>query len=76
MESLDDYVPAREFVDWVKACLSINKDNFEMTDEEIRKVIRWVGECSYDTIFVDGDKPILRRVGIGMMLSITLLEFP
>ncbi len=76
MESLEDYEPAHEFIVWVKACLSINKENFEMTDGEIRKVIRWVGECSYDTIFVDGEKPILRRVGIGMMLTVTLLEFP
>ena len=47
-----------------------------MTDEDIRRVMRWLGECSFDTIYVDGDKPIFGRHGIGLMLSVTLLEFP
>jgi hypothetical protein len=32
--------------------------------------------CSVDTIYIDGDKPILGHIGIGLMLSITLPEFP
>ena len=76
MKNLSDYVPAHSLVDWAKANLDIMKPNSEMTDEDIRRVIRWIGECSYDTVYVDGDKPIFRRVGIGMMLSVTLMEFP
>jgi len=76
VESLDEYVKTSELVDWAKANLDIMKPNSEMTDEDIRRVMRWIGECSYDTVYVDGDKPIFRRIGIGMMLSVTLLAFP
>jgi len=65
-----------QLIDWAKANLNIIKLNSDMTDGDIRRVIRWVGMCAVDTVFVDGDKPILRRIGIGMMLSVTLLEFP
>jgi len=76
MEDLDKYVETSQLIDWAKANLDIIKLNSDMTDEDIRKVIRWIGMCSVDTVFVNGDKPILRRIGIGMMLSVTLLEFP
>lgn len=76
MEDLDKYMETSQLINWAKANLDIIKLNSDMTDEDIRKVIRWIGMCSVDTVFVDGDKPILRRIGIGMMLSVTLLEFP
>ena len=76
MEDLDKYMKTSQFIDWAKANLDIIKLNSDMTDEDIRKVIRWIGLCAVDTVFVDGDKPILRRIGIVMMLSVTLLEFP
>ena len=65
-----------QLIDWAKANLNIIKLNSDMTDEDIRRAVRWIGMCAVDTVFVDGDKPILRRIGIGMMLSVTLLEFP
>ena len=76
MEDLDKYMETSQLIDWAKANLDIIKLNNEMTDADIRRVIRWIGMCAIDTVFVDGDKPILRRIGIGMMLSVTLLEFP
>jgi len=76
MEDLDKYMEISQLIDWAKANLDIIKLNSEMTDEDIRKVIRWIGLCAVDTVFVGGDKPILRRIGIQMMLSVTLLAFP
>jgi len=76
MESLSEYMEISQLIDWAKANLNIIKLNSDMTDGDIRRVIRWVGMCAVDTVFVDGDKPILRRIGIGMILSVTLLEFP
>jgi len=76
MESLDEYMSVDQIVNWGKANLKIIKLNNDMTDEDIRRVIRWIGMCAVDTVFIDGDKPILRRIGIGLMLSVTLLEFP
>jgi len=72
---LAEYQPTYEIVDWAKANLDIIKLNSDMTDEDIRRVTRWVGECSVDTIYADG-KPVIRRLGICLMLSVTLMEFP
>ena len=76
MEDLGKYMETSQLIDWAKANLDIVKLNSDMTDEDIRRVINWIGLCSIDTIFIDGDKPILRRIGIEMMLSATLLAFP
>jgi hypothetical protein len=63
-------------VGWAKANLNIMKRNSEMTDSDIKRVGRWVGLCSVDTIFIYGDKPIFGRIGISNMLFVTLMEFP
>lgn len=65
-----------QLIDWAKANLNIIKLDSEMTDEDIRRIMRWVGMCSVDTVFVDGDQPVFGRLAIGMMLSLTLLVFP
>lgn len=45
-----------------------------MTDDDIRKVMRWIGEGAPDTVWID-EKPVLGKLGIGMMLFLTLSEF-
>ena len=65
-----------ELVDWAAANLKIVKPREALTNGDIREVIRWIGMCTVDTIFIDGDKPIIGRIGIGLMLTVTLLEFP
>lgn len=65
-----------QLVDWAKANLNIMVHNVQMTDEEISRVGRWIGACSVDTIYVDGEKPCLGRIGINNMLFVTLMEFP
>ena len=76
MENLDKYMEISQLTDWAKANLNITTLDNEITDEDIRQIVNWIGMCAVDTVFVDGDKPILRRIGIGMMLTVTLLEFP
>ena len=76
IEEPNGYIESRELVDWAKANLRIIKCDEDLTEEDIRAIMRWIGMCSVDTIFIDGDKPILGRIGIGLMLSVTLLEFP
>lgn len=76
IEEPHGYMYSWELVTWGLANLRITKRIEDLTDSEIREVVRWIGMCSVDTIFIDGDKPILGRIGIGLMLSITLLEFP
>jgi len=59
MESLSEYMTSSQIVNWGKANLNIIKLNSDMTDEDIRRVMRWIGMCSYDTIFIDGGEPWL-----------------
>jgi len=70
------YMYSWELVGWGLANLRIKKPKGTLPDKLICEVIRWVGICAVDTIFVGGDKPILGRIGIGLMLTVTLLEFP
>ena len=72
----DGYMYSWELVDWAAANLKIVKPREALTNGDIREVIRWIGMCAVDTIFIDGDKPIIGRIGIGLMLTVTLLEFP
>ncbi len=72
----DGYMYSWELIDWAAANLKIVKPREALTNEDIREVIRWIGMCTVDTIFIDGDKPIIGRIGIGLMLTVTLLEFP
>ncbi|MFC1905098.1 hypothetical protein ACFLXT_05015 [Chloroflexota bacterium] len=72
----DGYMYSWELVDWAQANLKITRTKEALTNEDIRRIIRWIGTCTIDTIFIDGDKPIISRIGIGLMLSVTLLEFP
>jgi hypothetical protein len=65
-----------ELVGWAQANLNIMKPKEALTNAEIREIMRWIGMCSVDTIYLDGEKPVLGRIGIGLMLTVTLLEFP
>jgi len=66
---------ASEVVGQAKEACGITNPNSEMTDDKIRKVMRWAGEQASDTRWNDG-KLVFGRVGIDMMLFLTLLEFP
>jgi hypothetical protein len=72
---LDGYSTARDLIEWALAVHDITKPVEELTDDEIRRIVRWLGMSAVDSILVEGE-PIPGRIGIGLMLSITLLEFP
>ena len=76
MPDLKEYMTTEQLVDWAKANLNIAKLNQDLTDQEIARLMRWVGMSTYDTIFIDGDKPLIGRIGTGNMLSVTLMVFP
>ena len=73
---LSDYMTACEITRRAMVDLNIHKPRSELTNRDIRRIIRWVGFCSMDIAFIDGDKPVLGRISIGLMLSVTLMEFP
>lgn len=75
-QNLDEYMTADQLFDWAKASMNIIKLNKDMTKDDFQRAMRWIGECSVDTIYLDGDKPYLGRIGINNMLFVTLMEFP
>lgn len=64
-----------EIVEWAKQFCHITKPNSEMTDDNIRAVIQWIGEQAQDTIWVE-EKPVFNRIGIGVMSTVMKAEFP
>jgi hypothetical protein len=74
MDDLEDYVPPWQLVNW--ACGKLGILNDELSDVEIRKVMSWIGISAGDTMFIEGKKPVFGRIGIGLMLTVTLLQFP
>jgi hypothetical protein len=75
MKDVSSYSYTKELVASAKEACSISKPNNEMTDDEIRIVIRWLGERLSDTSWKDG-KMVLGRAGIDLMLFVTMSEFP
>ncbi len=73
---LNEYMYTWELVGWAQANLKIMKAKEALTYAEIRNIMRWIGMCSVDTIYLGEDKTVYGRIGIGLMLTITLLEFP
>jgi hypothetical protein len=67
---------ANQLFDWAKASTNIIKLNTDMSEGDIYRAMRWIGMCAIDTIYIDGDKPKLGRIGIGLILSVTLMVFP
>jgi len=77
MEPLDlnEYMYTWELVSWAQTNLNIMKPKEALTNAEIQDIMRWIGMCSVDTIYLGEDKPVLGRIGIGLMLTVTLIEF-
>jgi len=58
-----------------KDACNIPGRNEDLTDDEVGEVCRYFAECAPDTAFIEG-KPKFGEVGIALMLSIALYEFP
>jgi hypothetical protein len=75
MSSISEYIKTSELVDMAKEACHITKLNSDMGEDDIRKVVRWIGHHSPGIQWLDG-KPVLGRTAVDMMLFITLVEFP
>jgi len=62
-------------IEIAKISCSIDKPNSSMTDAEIKTVVRLAAHNTPGTHFEDG-KLVFGLIGIGMMLFLTLMEFP
>jgi hypothetical protein len=74
-KSLAACLKTSDIVEQAKKACSIAKPNSEMTDDEIRAVVRLVAEGTPDTTW-EGGKVKFGLVGIGLMLFLSLSEFP
>ena len=74
-ENVGYYARTDSIIDIVRHQLDIFKPNQDMTDDEIGQVMRFLGQTAPDTMWVN-DKPLMGRIGISLMLSLTLYEFP
>lgn len=76
MENFYNWIMPEELVEWAKAVLCIDRPNSQMTDDDIRQAIRWIGDCSFGPIPFPSGRLRWSRLGISNMLLVTLLVFP
>ncbi len=76
MDNLSGYMTSDQLLDWAKVNLHITKPNAEMTEDEFQRAMKVIGACAVDAVYTDGNEPTLGRIGIGLMLFVTLMEFP
>jgi hypothetical protein len=63
-------------VEKVKQSLGIDKPNCDMTDIEIRQVVRQFGLSQADTTFDEKGEAVFGYAGYTAMLTVTLYYFP
>jgi hypothetical protein len=79
MENIDNangWMEPIMLVEWAKSRLDIQVPNAQMTNDDIRKAIRFIGDCSIGTTHTGGGKTSLGRIGIDNMLLVTMMVFP
>ncbi|MDD5704195.1 MAG: hypothetical protein PHU23_19345 [Dehalococcoidales bacterium] len=54
---------------------NITKPREQLNDNDIKEIMVWIGLCAVDTMLLE-DRPLIGRIGLGLMLTVTLLEFP
>lgn len=74
-EELDTYMMADTIIDLAKAQFDIIKPSPEMNNKEIADIMKYLASGAPDTMWFE-EKPIFGRIGISLMLSLTLYEFP
>jgi hypothetical protein len=76
MENTKHWLTPHELVAWAKEVNGIRKPNSRMNNTDIRVVIRWLGDHTYDIIWIGDKETHLGLVGISNMLLITMTVFP
>ena len=70
------YMTSDELLEWAMYGTNLCKSKDILTDHDIAKLMRWIGGCAADTVVTQDGTVYIRRLGIGLMLTMTLLEFP
>jgi hypothetical protein len=75
LKSLAACLTTSDIIEQAKKSCGIAKPNSKMTDDEIRQVVRLIAQGTPDTTWECG-KVKFGLIGIGLMLFLTLSEFP
>ncbi len=70
------WISPRGLIEQAMGDLGIDKPKDGLVDADIKKIMHYIGMCAADTDLSDPDNPKIGHIGIGLILSITLLEFP
>jgi hypothetical protein len=70
------WVSSSEIVEEAMYDLMIDKPKDELGDVDIKMIMHYIGMCAVDTDISDPDNPRIGLIGVGLMLTVTLLEFP
>jgi hypothetical protein len=75
MRSILECIGTDELVRRAKEAYNITARNGDMGEDDIRMVVRWIGEQVPGNVHV-GDKLVMSRTAIDLMLFVTVSEFP
>ena len=75
MDNVEEYMDVDQLVDVACTDCGIPSFRMSMSDEDIAKVCRWVGEYAPGSGVIDG-KMCISAEGFDAMLFITIIEFP
>jgi len=70
------FVKTSDLILWGQFNLKIMKSKDQLEDNEILKLVHWIGMWAIDTLYYDESRPHIGRIGIGIMVTVMLLEFP
>jgi len=76
IEDLSDYMLAGMLVDMAMYDLGIDTPKEELVDADIKKIMHYIGVWATNVETPALDNPRISLFGVGLMLSVTLLEFP
>jgi hypothetical protein len=67
---------ASEIIDLAMVDLCIYKPKEELEDADIKAIMRYIGQWAEENDFTNLCSPRLGLFAVGIMLTVTLLEFP
>ena len=76
IDDLSDFMLAGMLVDMAMYDLGIDTPKEELADADVKKIMHYIGVWATNVETPALDNPRISLFGVGLMLSVTLLEFP
>jgi hypothetical protein len=75
-EDLSNWITPGHLVEMAMYDLGIVTPKEELVDADIKKIMHYIGEWASETDYTNPYHPRIGLMGVGIMLTVTLLEFP